>query len=162
MKKNLKSKIMDCEGIKSEKKHLVEDGVLRFFFNNLDYSRQLNQETTGHASRAASSLPSPSPSNLYLDKGSDTKKDVIKSLKKGFLVTELMGSSINISNGDYSRGASGFWIENGEIAYPVSEVTIAGNLLDIFQNLLPCTDLEFNYSTNAPSCLVNNLTVAGV
>ena len=162
MKKNLKSKIMDCEGIKSEKKHLVEDGVLRFFFNNLDYSRQLNQETTGHASRAASSLPSPSPSNLYLDKGSDTKKDIIKSLKKGFLVTELMGSSINISNGDYSRGASGFWIENGEIAYPVSEVTIAGNLLDIFQNLLPCTDLEFNYSTNAPSCLVNNLTVAGV
>ena len=110
----------------------------------------------------ASSLPSPSPSNLYLDKGSDTKKDIIKSLKKGFLVTELMGSSINISNGDYSRGASGFWIENGEIAYPVSEVTIAGNLLDIFQNLLPCTDLEFNYSTNAPSCLVNNLTVAGV
>ncbi len=162
MKKNLKSKIMDCEGIKSEKKFLVEDGVLKFFFNNLDYSRQLNQVTTGHASRAASSLPSPSPSNLYLDKGNDSKKDIIKSLKRGFLVTELMGSSINISNGDYSRGASGFWIENGEIAYPVSEVTIAGNLLNIFQNLLPCSDLEFNYSTNAPSCLVNNLTVAGV
>mgnify|MGYP001188448228 CR=1 FL=1 len=162
MKKNLKSKIMDFEGIKSEKKFLVKNGVLSFFFNNLDYSRQLKQTPTGHASRSVSSLPSPSASNLYLERGTDSKKDIIKSLKKGFLVTELMGSSINMSNGDYSRGASGFWIEQGEVAYPVSEVTIAGNLLEIFQNLLPCNDLVFNYSTNAPSCLVSNLTVAGV
>ena len=70
---------------------------------------------------------------------------IISSLKKGFLVTELMGSSINYSNGDYSRGASGFWIENGQIAYPVSEVTIAGNLSDIFKNLIVCNDLEFNF-----------------
>lgn len=73
-----------------------------------------------------------------------------------------MGSSINMSNGDYSRGASGFWIENGEVTYPVSEVTIAGNLINIFQNMIPANDLEFNFSTNAPSCLVPNLTVAGI
>ena len=162
MTKSLKSKIMDCEGIKCEKKKLVEKGVLNFFFNNLDYSRQLKQNTTGHASRSVSTIPNPSPTNLYLEKGSLPKKEAIESLKSGLLVTELMGSSINFSTGDYSRGASGFWIENGEIAYPVSEVTIAGNLLDIFSNLTPCDDLVFNFSTNAPSCLVNKLTIAGL
>ena len=89
------------------------------------------------------------------------KLDMIKSLKKGLLITELMGSSINYSNGDYSRGASGFWIENGEICYPVSEITIAGNLVDIFMSLIPANDLEFNFGINAPSCLVENLTLGG-
>ena len=90
------------------------------------------------------------------------RKYMINSLKKGLLVTELMGSSININTGDYSRGASGFWVENGEICYPVSEVTIAGNLREIFLNLTPANDLEFNFGTNAPSCLVENMTVAGI
>ena len=85
---------------------------------------------------------------------------MISSIKKGLLVTELMGSSINLSNGDYSRGASGFWIENGKISYPVSEITIAGNLLDIFKSLIPADDLEFNFGLNSPSLLVRNLTVA--
>ena len=85
----------------------------------------------------------------------------MKSIKKGLLVTELMGSSINYSNGDYSRGASGFWIENGEICYPVSEITIAGNLKNIFLSLIPADDLEFNFGLNAPSCLVENLTLGG-
>ena len=87
---------------------------------------------------------------------------MIRNIKKGMLVTELMGSSINMSTGDYSRGASGFWIENGEILYPISEVTIAGNLLDIFANLIPANDLNFDYSINAPSCLVENMTIAGI
>ena len=86
----------------------------------------------------------------------------IKNLKKGLLVTELMGSSVNLSNGDYSRGASGFWIENGEIQYPVSEVTIAGNLLDMFNRLIPANDLTLKYGINAPSCLIENLTIAGI
>lgn len=160
--KKLRSKILDFEGIKSKKQFLVEDGNLNFFFNNLDYARELKSIPTGHASRSASSLPSPSPSNLYLENGDITRKDMIKSLKKGLLVTELMGSSININTGDYSRGASGFWVENGEICYPVSEVTIAGNLREIFLNLVPANDLEFNFGTNAPSCLVENMTVAGI
>ena len=86
---------------------------------------------------------------------------MISSLKKGLLITELMGSSINYSTGDYSRGASGYWIENGEIAYPVSEITIAGNLKDIFKSIIPANDLEFNYGVNAPSCYVENLTLGG-
>ena len=96
-----------------------------------------------------------------MENGEVSKLDMIKSLKKGLLITELMGSSINYSNGDYSRGASGFWIENGEICYPVSEITIAGNLVDIFMSLIPANDLEFNFGINAPSCLVENLTLGG-
>ena len=96
-----------------------------------------------------------------MENGEISKYDMIKSVKRGLLVTELMGSSINYSNGDYSRGASGYWIENGEICYPVSEITIAGNLKDIFMSLIPANDLEFNFGLNAPSCLVENLTLGG-
>ena len=87
---------------------------------------------------------------------------MISSLKKGLIITELMGSSVNLSNGDYSRGASGFWIENGQISYPVSEITIAGNLENIFKSLVPADDLEFNFGVNSPSLLVQNLTVGGI
>ena len=87
---------------------------------------------------------------------------MIKSMKKGLLITELMGSSINYSNGDYSRGASGFWIENGEILFPVSEITVAGNLNKIFSELIPADDLKFNFGVNAPSVLVENMTLGGI
>ena len=90
------------------------------------------------------------------------KNDMISSLKKGLIITELMGSSVNLSNGDYSRGASGFWIENGQISYPVSEITIAGNLENIFKSLVPADDLEFNFGVNSPSLFVQNLTVGGI
>ena len=156
-----RSKLIDCEGIQSQRKYLVKDGNLEFFFNSLNSAKQIEQIPTGHASRSVSSLPGPSYSNLYMENGKEKISKVISSLKKGFLVTELMGSSINYSNGDYSRGASGFWVENGQITYPVSEVTIAGNLNDIFKNLIVCNDLEFNFGVNAPSCLVENLTLGG-
>ena len=161
MEKKLRSRISDCEGIASEKKFLVKDGALQFFFNSLSSSKQINHKPTGHASRSASSIPSISYSNLYMENGKTSQLEMIKSLKKGLLVTELMGSSINYSNGDYSRGASGYWIENGEICYPVSEITIAGNLVDIFSSLIPANDLNFNFGINAPSCLVENLTLGG-
>ncbi len=161
MPKKLRSKISDCEGIKSNKKFLIENGYLKFFFNSLASAKQIEHEPSGHATRSASSIPSVSYSNLYMDNGEVSKEDMIKSLKNGLLITELMGSSINYSNGDYSRGASGFWIENGEICYPVSEITIAGNLEDIFMSLIPANDLEFNFGLNAPSCLVENLTLGG-
>ena len=161
MEKKLRSRLCDCEGIKSEKKYLIEGGKLNFFFNSLNSARQLNSSPSGHASRSTSSIPSVSFSNFYMENGKNSKLDILKSLKKGLLVTELMGSSINLSNGDYSRGASGFWVENGEIQYPVSEITIAGNLKDIFHSLSAANDLEFNYGVNAPSCLVENLTLGG-
>ena len=93
---------------------------------------------------------------------SKKKTDMISSLKKGLIITELMGSSVNLSNGDYSRGASGFWIENGKISYPVSEITIAGNLENIFKSIIPANDLEFNFGINSPSLLIQNLTVGGI
>ena len=161
MKKKLRSRISDCEGIKSRKKFLIKDGNLEFFFNSLASAKQINHQPSGHASRSVSSIPSTSYSNLYMENGEISKYDMIKSVKRGLLVTELMGSSINYSNGDYSRGASGYWIENGEICYPVSEITIAGNLKDIFMSLIPANDLEFNFGLNAPSCLVENLTLGG-
>lgn len=161
MPKKLRSRTLDCEGIKSKKQHLINEGELKFFFNSLSSARQLEQKLSGHASRSVSSIPSVSFSNLYLENGKSTKQDMISSLKKGLLITELMGSSINYSTGDYSRGASGYWIENGEIAYPVSEITIAGNLKDIFKSIIPANDLEFNYGVNAPSCYVENLTLGG-
>ncbi len=162
MKAKLRSKISDCEGIASQKKNLIKDGRLQFFFNSLSTAKQLKERPTGHASRSASSIPEPSYSNLYMEKGKTSKNDMIKSLKKGLLITELMGSSINYSNGDYSRGASGFWVENGEIVFPVSEVTIAGNLKNIFSNLIPADDLEFDFGINAPSCMIENLTLGGI
>tara|TARA_B100000287_G_scaffold428929_1_gene481238 strand:- start:2547 stop:3887 length:1341 start_codon:yes stop_codon:yes gene_type:complete len=162
MKRKLRSRIIDGEGIKTREKKLIENGVLNFFFNCLSTARQIKENPSGHGSRSANSIPSATYSNLYLEKGEFKKKDMIKSLKKGVLITELMGSSINLSNGDYSRGASGFWVENGEICYPVSEITIAGNLKDIFLSLIPADDLEFNFGVNAPSLLIENLTVAGI
>ena len=162
MPKKIQSKILDCEGTRTKKSYLIENGILKFFFNTLEYAKQLKHHPTGHASRGVSSLPYASPSNLFLNNGNIPLNSMIRNIKKGMLVTELMGSSINMSTGDYSRGASGFWIENGEILYPISEVTIAGNLLDIFANLIPANDLNFDYSINAPSCLVENMTIAGI
>ena len=162
MKKKLRSKIFDAEGIPTKKKNLIENGKLKFYFNCLSTARQLNQTPSGHGSRSASSIPNASYTNLYLAKGKYKKSDMIKSMKKGILVTELMGSSINYSNGDYSRGASGFWIENGEILFPVSEITIAGNLTKIFSKLLPADDLQFNFGINSPSVLVENMTLGGI
>ena len=158
----MRSRICDCEGIESEKKILIQNGVLNFFFNSLSSARQINHEPTGHASRSVSSIPSVSYSNLYMENGKISQTDMIKSLKKGLLVTELMGSSINYSNGDYSRGASGFWVENGEVLFPVSEITVAGNLNKIFSRLIPADDLQFNFGINAPSVLVENMTLGGI
>ncbi len=162
MKRKLRSRIVDSEGIPTSKKFLVEDGRLNFFYNSLSSARQLKEQPTGHASRSASSIPAASYSNLYLENGKNSKNDIIGSMKRGLLVTELMGSSINYSNGDYSRGASGFWIEKGKISFPVTEITIAGNLKNIFSSLVPSDDLEFNYGINAPSLFVENLTLGGI
>ncbi len=162
MKRKLRSRVIDGEGIKTEEKKLIENGFLKFFFNCLSTAKQINEEPSGHGARYLASIPSASYTNLYLNNGKHKKQDMIKSLKKGLIITELMGSSVNLSNGDYSRGASGFWIENGQISYPVSEITIAGNLKNIFESLIPATDLEFNFGINSPSVLIQNLTVGGI
>jgi len=105
--------------------------------------------------------PGPSPSNLHLAPGTDSAEALVADIEEGFYVTDLIGSGVNLVTGDYSRGASGFWIVRGERSYPVSEVTVAGNLTEIFQNLLPANDLEFRFGTNAPTLRVEGLTVGG-
>lgn len=160
-RRGLRSKSFDGEGIATARRNLIERGRLETWILDLRSARQLKMETTGHASRDTASPPSPSPTNLYLEAGTVTPKQLMTDIKSGFYVTDLMGFGVNGITGDYSRGASGFWIENGEIAYPVNEVTIAGNLKDIFACVTAADDLEFRYGTNAPTLRVDGMTVAG-
>jgi len=159
--RGLRSKNFDGEGVGTKRLSVVEDGVLKSWILDLRSARQLGLETTGHASRGTSSPPSPSTTNLYLEAGSLTHEELIADIKEGLYITEMMGFGINGITGDYSRGASGFWIENGTISYPVSELTIAGNLMDMFAHLTAADDLEFRYGTNAPTIRVEGMTVAG-
>jgi PmbA protein len=160
-KRGLRSRPFDGEGVAGKKIALVEDGVLRSWLLDCSTARELGLTTTGHAQRGVSSVPSPGPSNLHLAPGTASPDDLIADIKDGFYVTDLIGHGANMVTGDYSRGASGFWIENGKLTYAVSEVTIAGNLPDMFRNLTPANDLEFRYGTNAPTVRLEGLTVAG-
>ena len=160
-KRGQRSRPFDAEGVSTRKLNLVEDGVLRTWLLDCATARELNLQTTGHAQRAVSSVPAPGPSNLYLAPGADRPDELIAAVTDGFYVTDLIGMGVNLVTGDYSRGAAGFWIKNGELGYPVSEVTIAGHLDDVFASLQPANDLTFRYATNAPTLRVEGLTVAG-
>jgi len=128
---------------------------------DLRSARQLGLETTGHASRGTGSPPSPSATNIYLEPSNISPNELISDIKSGLYITELIGMGINNLTGDYSRGASGYWIENGEITYPVSEVTVAGNLNDMFLNLTTANDLEYRYGVDAPTLRIDGMTLAG-
>ena len=160
-KRGLRSHPFDGEGVAGKKLALVDDGVLRSWILDCSTARELGLITTGHASRGVSSTPSPGASNLHLEAGTLSPGALIADIKDGFYVTDLIGMGVNMVTGDYSRGASGFWIENGKRTYAVSEVTIAGHLLDIFRTLTPADDLEFRYGINAPTVRLEGLTVAG-
>ncbi len=160
-KRGLRSKPFDGEGVKNRRMALVEDGVLKTWLLDCGTARQLGLVSTGHAARGTGGPPSPSSTNLYMEPGSLTPEALMADIKSGFYVNELMGMGVNSVTGDYSRGASGFWIENGRIAYPVAGVTIAGNLKDMFKAMIPANDLEFRYSTNAPTLRVEGMTIAG-
>ena len=159
--RGLRSKPFDAEGLANRRGEIVRDGVLQTWLLDLRSARQLGLKSTGHASRGTSSPPSPSPTNLYLEAGWHSPSALIADIKQGLYVTELLGFGVNGVTGDYSRGAGGFWIENGEIAYPVSELTVAGNLKDMFLHMTAANDLEFKYGTNAPTVRIEGMTVAG-
>ncbi len=159
--RGLRSHPFDGEGVAGRKLALVDDGALRSWILDCATARELGLATTGHAQRGVSSVPSPGASNLHLEAGTLSPEALIADIKDGFYVTDLIGMGVNMVTGDYSRGASGFWIENGKRSYAVSEVTIAGHLLDIFRTLTPANDLEFRYGTNAPTVRLEGLTVAG-
>jgi PmbA protein len=159
--RGLRSHPFDGEGVAARKMNLVEDGVLTTWFLDSTTARELGMTTTGHAARGVSSPPSPAPTNLHLEPGMLSPEQLIRETGTGFYVTDLIGTGANIVTGDYSRGAAGFWIENGELTYAVSEVTIAGHLSDMFRTLTAANDLKFKYGTNAPTLRVEGLTVAG-
>lgn len=159
--RGLRSRPFDGEGVANARREIVEDGTLRSWILDLSSARRLGLATTGHAARGASSPPAPSATNLHMEPGPEDAAAMIGAISEGFYVTELMGMGVNAVTGDYSRGASGFWIENGEIAFPVSELTVAGNLADMFANAAPASDLEFRFGIDAPTLRVDGMTVAG-
>jgi PmbA protein len=161
-RRGLRSHPFDAEGVAGARRALIDDGRLTTWILDCATARELGLTTTGHAQRSVSSTPSPGASNLHLEPGRASPAALIGDIAEGLYVTDLIGMGANMVTGDYSRGVSGFWIERGELTYPVSEITIAGHLNDIFRTLAPADDLVFRYGVNAPTVRVEGLTVAGV
>jgi len=159
--RGLRSAAFDDEGLPTQRRNIIDQGKLTTWFLDLRSARQLGLESTGHAGRGVSSPPSPGASNLYLQAGAVSVAELIKDIKAGFYVTELIGMGVNTVTGDYSRGASGFWIENGVLTHAVSEVTVAGHLSEMFKSLTPADDLEFLYGVDAPTVRIEGMTLAG-
>ena len=156
------SRPFDDEGVASRTTPLIEKGRLSNYLLNCYSARKLGKETTANASRGLSGPTVVGPSNLYLKPGKVNPKDIIRSVERGFFVTELMGFGTNIVTGDYSRGAAGLWIEKGELTHPVEEVTVAGNLIDMLLNIEEVgNDLLFRNSIASPTLLITGMTVAG-
>lgn len=153
------SRPFDAEGIAARRRTLVGDGCLRSWVLDLATARQLKLKTTGNARRGAGSPPSPGTSNIRVTQGEASRADLIGQMGTGLLVTSMIGSSINPTTGAYSRGASGFWVEGGEIAFPVNEVTVAGNLHEMVRSLIPANDADPHRAISVPSLLVEGLTV---
>jgi PmbA protein len=155
------SRPFDAEGLPTAPRHIVEDGVLKGWTLDLATARKLGMRSTANAARGTSGPPSPATWNVALTQGTRSREDLIREMGTGLLVTSMIGATINPNNGDYSRGASGFWVENGEIAYPVNECTIAGSLPDMLRSLIPANDARPHLSRVVPSLLVEGLTLAG-
>jgi PmbA protein len=159
--RGLRSKPFDGEGIANRRRAIIDKGVLTTWLLDLRSARQLGLKTTGHAARGTASPPSPSATNVWIEPGALSPPALIADIESGFYVTEMMGMGVNGVTGDYSRGAAGFWIDKGEIAFPVSEMTVAGNLKDIFARLVAADDLVFKAGADSPTLRVDDLTVAG-
>jgi PmbA protein len=156
------SRPFDDEGVSISTLPVIEKGVLKNYLLNCYTARKLKLKTTGNAARGIVGPPGVGPKNFYLVPGAHSPQEILCSVQSGFYVTELIGFGVNIVTGDYSRGASGMWIENGELAYPVEEVTIAGNLGEMLKNIgMIGSDLEFKSALAAPTLLVEGMTVAG-
>jgi PmbA protein len=155
------SRPFDAEGLPSRTRDIVANGILTGWTLDLATARKLGLTSTANATRGTSSPPSPAASNMALTQGTQSRDDLIREMGTGLLITSMIGSSINATTGDYSRGASGFWVENGAIAYPVNECTVAGNLRDMLMRLTPANDARLYLGTVVPSLLVEGLTLAG-
>ena len=155
------SRLYDAEGLPTARRAIVDDGVLTGWTLDLATGRKLGLDSTANAARSTGAPPSPSLTNIAMTQGSATRDDLIAQMGTGLLVTSMIGSTINPNTGDYSRGAAGFWVENGMIAYPVNECTVAGNLRDMLLTMIPANDARLHLSRAVPSLLVEGLTLAG-
>lgn len=151
----------DAEGLATARREIVQDGMLCGWTLDLATARKLGHRSTANATRGTSAPPSPSPWNVALSPGSHSRADLLRDMGTGLLVTSMIGSTINPNTGDYSRGASGFWVENGELQYPVNGCTIAGNLRDMLKAIVPANDARQHLSRVVPSLLVEGMTLAG-
>ena len=159
--RGLRSRPFDGEGLRPTRRKIIDDGYLTTWLLDLRSARYLGRPPTAHGGRSTGTIPSPSPYNLTFTPGSKTPQELIKEIKQGFYVTELIGVGTNLITGDYSRGAAGFWIEDGVLTFPVSEVTLAGNLKEMFAHLEVGSDLSRRYGIDAPTLRVDRMTVAG-
>jgi PmbA protein len=155
------SRPFDAEGLPTQKRQIVENGVLTGWTLDLATARKLGLQSTGNAARGVSAPPSPSVWNIALTQGDQTRADLIRDMGTGLIVTSMIGATINPNTGDYSRGAAGFWVENGEIQHPVNECTIAGNLRDMLLRIIPANDARLHLSRVVPSLLIEGMTLAG-
>jgi PmbA protein len=160
-RRGLRSRPFDGEGMAGQRRALVEDGVLTSWVLDWRSARQLGLASTGHASRGTSGPPSPGTTNLWLAAGTVTPRELMADIREGLYVTEMIGMGVNGVTGDYSRGAAGFMIRAGELAEPVSEVTIAGNLNQMLMRLRVADDLSFRRGTDAPTVRIDGMTLAG-
>lgn len=161
MKRGLSSKPFDGEGLDNPPLTLVENGILKEWILDLRSANQLGFKSNGRARRGLGSSPSPGSTNTYMQSGNISREDLLAGVDKGFYVTDVFGMGINPVTGDYSQGARGFLIENGQLTRPISEITIASNLLDMFAHLTPADDLTFDFSTNVPTLRIDGMTIAG-
>ena len=159
--RGLRSRPFDGEGVPTAARDIIEDGILTTWLLDSRTARQLGMTTTGHAARGTGGPPSPSPTNLWLQPGTVTPVELMSDIKEGLYITEMMGSAINGLTGDYSRGATGFMIRDGALAEAVAEITVAGNLVDMFLAMVPANDLRFRRGTDAPTIRVDGMTLAG-
>ncbi|WP_404380989.1 TldD/PmbA family protein [Caenispirillum salinarum] len=159
--RGLRSKPCDAEGLPNQRRNIIDGGTLTTWLLDLRSARQLGQAPTGHASRGTGSPPSPSATNVWIEPGEVSAEDMLAGVKEGVYVTDLFGHGINGVTGDYSRGLAGFWIEDGKLAFPINEMTVAGNLKDMFMNMTAASDLEMRFGMDAPTVRIDGMTVAG-
>jgi PmbA protein len=155
------SRPFDGEGVSGKRLVMIEDGVLKHWFLSTSTAREIGGlRTNGRGARGGTAV-SPSSTNLALEPGDISPEELIRNVGNGFYVTELIGQGVNMITGEYSRGATGFWIENGELTFPVSEVTIASNLKDMFMRVTPANDIDRDFGVAAPTLAIEGMTLAG-
>jgi len=159
--RGLRSRVFDGEGTPTRAQALIQDGVLTTWLLDSRSARQLGMTPTGHATRGTGGPPSPSTTNLYLAAGMQTPQALMADIKQGLYITEMIGMGVNGVTGDYSRGAAGFMIRDGALAEPVAEVTVAGNLVEMFANMVAASDLVFRRGTDSPTVRIDGMTMAG-